>query len=178
MYRDLYNREIGEDILELLRKYNIDTIEKARVICPIYLHSFDYGTVTYWGDKTELPNNFLAEQHGTLNLTDVALHATGVGLNDFWLWDSVNRKPSDKFYEARALGLIVHMWTFKDDMKVFSASTNIVIISLFRKCIILVTIHSSLMGLSLNLLIFMLLWLRFGSGMWQRRSKKGKGIFN
>jgi glycerophosphoryl diester phosphodiesterase len=26
MYRDLYNREIGEDILNLLKKYNIETI--------------------------------------------------------------------------------------------------------------------------------------------------------
>ena len=101
MYRDLYNREIGEDIIELLQKYGIDTIEKARTTCPIYLHSFDYETVKYWGDHSELPNNFLAEQHGKLNLTDVAIHATGVGLNDFWLWDYANHRPSDTFYEAR-----------------------------------------------------------------------------
>ncbi len=29
MYRNLYSREIGADILELLKKYNIETIEKA-----------------------------------------------------------------------------------------------------------------------------------------------------
>lgn len=49
MYRDLYNREIGEDILNLLKKYNISTIDEAKNICPIYLHSFDLGTVKYWG---------------------------------------------------------------------------------------------------------------------------------
>ena len=52
MYRDLYNREIGEDILELLEKYNIETIDKAKASCLIYLHSFDYGTVKYWGNNT------------------------------------------------------------------------------------------------------------------------------
>jgi len=52
MYRDLYGLEIGETILNVLRKYNIETIEKAQSICPIYLHSFDYGTVKYWAEHT------------------------------------------------------------------------------------------------------------------------------
>lgn len=52
MYRDLYGLEIGETILKLLRKYDIDTIAKAEKICPIYLHSFDYGTVKYWANHT------------------------------------------------------------------------------------------------------------------------------
>ena len=61
MYRELYNnREIGKDILDLLKKYDIETIAKAEKVAPIYLHSFDYGTVKYWGESTELPNNFLA----------------------------------------------------------------------------------------------------------------------
>ena len=173
MYRNLYNREIGQDILELLEKYNIDTIDKAKAICPIYLHSFDYGTVKYWGDNSELPNNYLAEKTGTLNLTDVALHATGVGLNDYWLWDKVNGKPSDVFYQARNLGLIVHMWTFKDDVKYFNASTNIVTMGLCRKCIILDTTRLSWMELSLSLRIFMRLWLRCGNGIVPKRNKEG-----
>ena len=49
MYRDLYGREIGADILNLLTVYGLETIEKAKVAAPIYLHSFDYGTVKYWG---------------------------------------------------------------------------------------------------------------------------------
>lgn len=61
MYRELFNnREIGKDILDLLKKYDIETIAKAEKLAPIYLHSFDLGTVKYWGDNTELPNNFLA----------------------------------------------------------------------------------------------------------------------
>lgn len=52
MYRDLYGLEIGETILNVLRKYNISTIEQASKICPIYLHSFDYGTVKYWAENS------------------------------------------------------------------------------------------------------------------------------
>ena len=52
MYRDRYGLEISEDILELLNLYGIDTIDKAKDIAPIYLHSFDYGSVKYWGEHT------------------------------------------------------------------------------------------------------------------------------
>lgn len=126
MYRDLYNREIGKDILELLAKYDIETIEKAQSICPIYLHSFDYGTVKYWGDNTELPNHYLAEHGLTFNLTDVVLYATGVGFDDILLFDYSTNRPSDMFYQARELGLLVHMWSFQDDKLLFKAKDNIV----------------------------------------------------
>jgi hypothetical protein len=52
MYRDLYDLEIGQTILEVLRKYNIDTIDKSKDVCPIYLHSFDFGTIKYWHGAT------------------------------------------------------------------------------------------------------------------------------
>ena len=116
MYRDLYGREIGEDILGLLRVYGLDTIDKAKVAAPIYLHAFDYGTVKYWGEHTELPNNFLCTTGNAFNLTDVAIYATGIGFNDFLLWDYAEKKPSSVFIQARELGLLVHMWTFKDDV--------------------------------------------------------------
>jgi hypothetical protein len=59
LYRDLYNIEIGQTVLELLKKYDLDTIEKATKACPIYLHTFDYGTVKYWSQNTEFPINYL-----------------------------------------------------------------------------------------------------------------------
>lgn len=52
MYRDLYNIEISKTILDLLQKYDIHTIDKAAKLCPIYLHSFDYGTVKYWAQNS------------------------------------------------------------------------------------------------------------------------------
>ena len=126
MYRDLYSREIGADILALLKKYNIETIEKAKTICPIYLHSFDYGTVKYWGQNTELPNNFLAYKGEDIDLDDIAIYATGVGFEEAILWDYKTNLPTETFYRARQLGLIVHIWTFKDDVLFFNSKTNIV----------------------------------------------------
>jgi glycerophosphoryl diester phosphodiesterase len=137
MYRDLYNREIGEDILNLLKKYGIETIEKARTVCPIYLHSFDYGTVKYWGGHTELPNNYLVANGQSFDLVDTAKYATGIGFESEFLWDYKKNAPTDTFYKARELGLILHIWTFKDDVGLLNSKSNIVSIGLCRKCIVL-----------------------------------------
>lgn len=111
-----------------MKKYNIETIDKAKEICPIYLHSFDYGTIKYWSANTELPNNFLVYGGEKFNLTDVAQYATGVGFQDRNLWDYSANKIADTFYEAKDLGLIVHIWTFQDDVLFFNAKTNIVLL--------------------------------------------------
>jgi hypothetical protein len=116
-----------------LKKYNIDTIDKAAALCPIYLHSFDYGTVKYWGDNSELPNNFLSGG-GKFDLSDVVEHATGIGFSDSVLWNYQENRPSDVFLEAKRLGLVVHMWTFKDDVLSLGATSNIVLFILCRKC--------------------------------------------
>ena len=129
--------------MELLEKYDIHTVEKASSKCLIYLHSFDYGTVKYWGNHTELPNHYLASKGDKFNLTDVNLYATGVGFNDGLLWDSVKSEPSQIFHEARDMGLMVHMWTFKDDALYFKSKNNIVVFELFRKCITLLIILSN-----------------------------------
>lgn len=126
MYRNLYNREIGKDILDLLKKYDIETIAKAEKICPIYLHSFDYGTVKYWGMNTELPNHFLAYNGESLDLEDINKYATGIGFEERILWDYKTNTPTATFTEARQLGLLIHIWTFKDDVLFFNAHTNIV----------------------------------------------------
>lgn len=94
MYRDIYNIEISQTILDLLRKYDIHTIEKASKICPIYLHSFDYGTVKYWAQNTELPRNYLVEDGYIFDLEDVNKYATGVGFEDDFLWDYNSNKAT------------------------------------------------------------------------------------
>jgi glycerophosphoryl diester phosphodiesterase len=134
MYRDLYGMEIGKDILDLLRKYGLETIAKAEKAAPIYLHSFDLGTVKYWGVNTELPNNFLAFRGEDLDLDDISAYATGIGFEEAVLWDYAANQPTETFHRARALGLIIHIWTFKDDVLFFNASTNIVTVPLPRIC--------------------------------------------
>lgn len=134
MYRDLYNMEIGKDILELLAKYGIETHEKAAKLAPIYLHSFDYGTVQYWAANSQLPNNFLAYNGEDLDLADIAKYATGVGFEERILWNYDTNQPTAIFSQARELGLIVHIWTFKDDVLFFNSKTNIVTPLPLRTC--------------------------------------------
>ena len=121
MYRDLYNIEISKTILDLLQQYDIHTINKAAKICPIYLHSFDYGTVKYWAQNTELPRNYLVEDGYVFDLEDVNKYATGIGFEDDFLWDYDENKETALLQQARSLGLIVHIWTFKDDDLLFNA---------------------------------------------------------
>jgi glycerophosphoryl diester phosphodiesterase len=42
------------------------------------------------------------------------------------LWDYAANQPTDTFFKARALGLVLHIWTFKDDVLFFNATSNIV----------------------------------------------------
>lgn len=125
MYRDLYGLEIGKTIIDLLAKYNVETIDKANKICPIYLHSFDYGTIKYWAANTELPRNYLVFTGEALDLDDTNKYATGVGFEEGAIWDYVNHRPSETFTKARDLGLLIHVWTFKDDLLFFNATSNL-----------------------------------------------------
>lgn len=58
-------------------------------------------------------------------MTEVAQYATGIGFADTNLWDYKTNQPSATFYQAKDLGLIVHLWTFKDDVLFFNAKTNL-----------------------------------------------------
>lgn len=94
MYRDLYGLEIGETILNTLRKYKIDTVENATKYCPIYLHSFDYGTVKYWSANSELPRNYLITHSTKINISDVNIYATGLGVDDQSIWNYTTDRPT------------------------------------------------------------------------------------
>ena len=110
----------------MLKTYGLDSSEKAGKACPIYLHSFDYGTIKYWAANTELPVNYLVEDGDTFDLNDVAKYATGVGFEDGFIWDYKSDRATALLEQARGLGLIVHIWTFKDDELFFNAKDNIV----------------------------------------------------
>lgn len=57
-------KSIAEEILKVLKKYNIDSWEGGiRNHCPIFLHSFDEKSVREWHTLgTNLPRNQLLEQ--------------------------------------------------------------------------------------------------------------------
>lgn len=70
------------------------------------------------------------------DLEDINKYATGIGFQDTILYDYTNHRMSTILGDLRGLGLIVHIWTFKDDVLLFEAKTNIVTyFSLFRICI-------------------------------------------
>lgn len=126
MYRDLYGLEIGETILSVLRRNNLHTIQNASKYCPIYLHSFDYGTVKYWSNSTELPINYLVTHSTKYDLNEVAKYATGLGVDDASIWNYTTLKPTALLDSSRYLDLLLHVWTFKDDNLFFNSSTNFV----------------------------------------------------
>ena len=134
MYRDIYGLEIGETILSILRKNNLNSVPNATKLCPIYLHSFDFGTVKYWSANTELPVNYLVTHTTKYNLTEVNTYATGLGVDDSSIWNYTTSKPTDLLTTARYLNLLLHVWTFKDDNLFWKSSTNYVSWGVFRKC--------------------------------------------
>lgn len=129
LYRDLYGIEIAETILQTLRKYGIDTIDKAKTICPVYLHSFDFQSIIYWSEHSELPRNYLLFEIEPFKLEQVNKYANGIGFEDYIIWDYARKTPNPVLEKAKDLGLLVHVWTFKDEKPIFNATTNIVFIS-------------------------------------------------
>ena len=109
-----------------MRKHQVDTIDSSKVICPIYLHSFDYGTIKYWAQNTELPRNYLLGHGTSFDLDDINKYATGIGFEDRIVWNYEDDKETDIVTKTRALGMIVHVWTFKDDVLLFEVPNNIV----------------------------------------------------
>lgn len=61
-----------------------------------------------------------------LDLSDVNKYATGIGFQDTILYDYSTHRMTEILQQTRDLGMIVHIWTFKDDMLLFDAKTNIV----------------------------------------------------
>ncbi len=61
-------------------------------------------------------------------MNDVYLYATGIGFNDGLLWNYDNNTITKLFYDTRNLGLLIHIWTFKDDQLLFNSKNNIVIL--------------------------------------------------
>ena len=45
----------------------------------------------YWGQHTELPNNYLLMKGTKFDLEDVNKYATGIGFQDSIIWDYSNR---------------------------------------------------------------------------------------
>ena len=89
------------------------------------MHSFDYGTVKYWASHSELPRNYLLFNGASFDLADINKYATGIGFEDKMIWDYTTNKAKDTLQKTKDLGMIVHIWTFKDDVLLFNVKNNI-----------------------------------------------------
>lgn len=125
MYRDLYNIEIGEQILQILRANGVDSIARAEHKCPVYLQTLDLNTVKYWAAYTELPRNYLLTNTMPFNLEEINRYANGIGYNDKMVWDYFLSCPTWLLEETRKYELLIHVWTFRDDAKIFQAVDSI-----------------------------------------------------
>lgn len=90
------------------------------------MHSFDYGSVKYWSEKSELPINYLVLKSTKFDLVDVNKYATGIGFQDSIIYDYTTHQMTEVLTESRKLGLMVHIWTFKDDALLFDSRNNLV----------------------------------------------------
>jgi len=53
-------------VLEILKKYDLDTIEKCQHKVPIILQSFEIEAVIAMGERSELPRVLLSSQQGEI----------------------------------------------------------------------------------------------------------------
>lgn len=97
-------------------------------------------------------------------------YATGIGFEDDFLWDYNNNKETVLLQQAKALGLIVHIWTFKDDDLLFNARNNIVPSIVYRTCIASLKNNLNLTESSQNSQIFMLLSRRCSCSKKEKRA--------
>lgn len=58
------------------------------------------------------------------DLTDINKYATGIGFQDSIIWDYDTKQPTGVHNQTKALGMIVHVWTFKDDVLIFDSKNN------------------------------------------------------
>lgn len=53
------------------------------------------------------------------DLVDINRYATGIGFQDSILYDYTKHEMTPVLMQSRDLGLLVHIWTFKDDNLLF-----------------------------------------------------------
>jgi glycerophosphoryl diester phosphodiesterase len=81
--------------------------------------------VKYWSANTELPVNYLLDTSTSFTLDDVNKYATGIGFQDGIIWDYSKNVVKEVLKQTQDLGLIAHIWTFKDDVLLFNSKNNI-----------------------------------------------------
>ncbi len=97
---------------------------------PVFIQSFEPGILTTLRERIATPLVQLVHPQGwqpgappTVALETLAAYADGVGPHKSLLLDPQTGAPTDYAIRARALGLAVHPWTFRDDDRPAWAAT-------------------------------------------------------
>ena len=104
----------------MLKKYDIDTAEKAANKLPIVVESFEKESLLFFKDVSNLPRVQLLEYGLDYNLEEISQYAHGVGPNHKFLFSYNDEnfnldEPSQFVRECHSLNLLVHPWTLQDD---------------------------------------------------------------
>lgn len=108
---------LGFDFAELL----LARLTKNDMTSSVYIQSFEPGILRKLNEKTDLPLVQLVNPAGreqpnepNIPLEEIATYADGIGAFKVLLIDP-RGGPSDVIRDAKALGLFIHAWTFRDD---------------------------------------------------------------
>lgn len=138
MYKEIYGVEIGEFVLEKLRKYGVDTVENATKYCPIVLQAFSLETTAFFNASGNLLPRIQLMNQGIYNysLETVENVAHGVGVPLSMVFEETAENPveisntyknsrrngivkTDFVEKAHGKGLKVMAYTFRDDVSFF-----------------------------------------------------------
>ena len=127
-YLEQRNVDIAKLVYEVLRKYEIDTVEKATNKLPIILESFEEGSLLYFKSVTDLPRIQLVHPYLKYDFKWISQYAHGVGPYHEYLFKYKDEnfnldKPSLFIQECHSLGLLVHPWIMQDDILQYTNSS-------------------------------------------------------
>lgn len=117
-YLQQYNIDIAEMLFNVLKKYNLETVDKCKNIMPIIIECFEGDALKKFGTLSDLPlirlmNEYDGDAASAL-LPQVATYAHGIGPRQLLL-------KSETFWQmSQYLQLQVHPWTLQDDIPMFT----------------------------------------------------------
>lgn len=122
-YKNVHGVDVAEQVFETLKKYGLETVEKANAKLPIIIECFEKEALIRFGELSDLPLVYLMfwmNPMVTYNITEIATYAHGVGPHNSWIFKYNNEAfnitaPSKFIEECHSLGLGVHPYSLQDD---------------------------------------------------------------
>jgi glycerophosphoryl diester phosphodiesterase len=116
-------------IVDVLKKYDLDTVEKATKKLPIILESFEQESLHYFANVTDLPRiQLMSSRYNVYDMEWISQYAHGVGPEHKFMFQWKGEKfnldqPSKFIQECHDLDLNVHPWILQDDILHYSSNS-------------------------------------------------------